>query len=1352
MSLQTRVLENGRWTARTLDIHQILARNREEKMEIQNLSTGPKPPVFGLLTKTIMRSPIIQAIIPARIRHRTKNDVVFVYQDAVVIKEVLGGERIEQDPFSDIFLDNQTVKKDFDSPIQAARIIGLPREPKLSRFPGRFWDGEYMPHPPLETKPEPFHENEIPPQILVLSLASCKLVFLFAYYDIHDAVHFVSDTWPLPGQIPLMEELGVHLAVDPKSRAMAVGAYEKQITIHALKSMDQIQGEVQKPEGLDPARFRPIREEKHIAVDGFILKMEFLHPSKGDEHHVILLLVVSKEQMIRLVRIEWDCRTSLHEIEQKPGQVLPHPDRMPLLLIPLTYGTAFALVCEHHIVVYKDILTGHANGRDCQLEHYEPHEEPGGSKRPPIWTQWARPMRAVERRRPNIDNIYLCREDGVVRYIDFKADSDTMIGSNYDAGFLDANVGSAFATIDLGDESNDLLVAGGEMGDGGMWYFKPRQPLDLVGTFRNWTPLKALVNAPVDQPADDSVENGAAALAETGRLFACCGRGPKRGSVLEVRVGTEAVILGPTVDFEELMEKGIDNMWVLPDRSNSGIYLMVAHPTDTELILLPAANDQDPKVSNDEELDLGVRTIAAGSTAEGFIIQVTQHSINAIAQVDGILPFTSKLSNATITAACFLTIPLKTTVLLTVVQKDDGFYLHHGHFGVQGGQIAFAELGEPILLRSEASTISIQWVDDRIIAFVGTLAGTVQSYTADPGSTLVPYFEYSFGDDLAICDSLAMVTTEESAEVEVTYLLVCGLRNGSIQTLFFNGNGCDEALSLCEALELGTTSIKILADATRSSRAILVCERNIFVLEYAQRPSPTNPAMISRIWLTHPGKLDPRQGPVDCFTQASSRVPHGCSKFGAGSLFYLTGSSLLLADISSSPSVEMVPRRLPLGGTPSRVIYSAFLNKLIVLYTTATINSRSPSGSRRDRPHSRTLKPALAFLDPDAGSPRPGPDTKDSLNVLKATDIKDGERVLGTMEWFPNDGSRKKYHVLVINTIVGQAAGDQATGRLLLFSLSTGEDGDISLDLRKKIDCNAPVWCVACDGDSSLIYACGDELVLHHLYMGTRRRFDAEATIKLHSPATHISVDGNTVHVSTKGSGHHVLHIEDSKLIPVCADASGRYNIHHVCIPEKSLVMTSDHDRKVAGLWQPPQPQLSRTAPLVFEATLPSPITRFCKIARPVWQRKFPKMGSQAIVGSSDDGTLYQLVVLSEPALRLLAFIQNMALRDARICPYPHPLVFEKHIEPSMSKKYNMHVNGDILQRLLERGGASLLEDMLSKGPTEPSPDYGPSDYATAKDRRKRFGELAKDLFDGPAPEIVEHTLGWIRSLLLAAF
>lgn len=504
--------------------------------------------------------------------------------------------------------------------------------------------------------------------------------------------------------------------------------------------------------------------------------------------------------------VEWDCRCSLDDLEQKAGQFLPHPERLPLLLIPLTYGTAFALVCQRHTVVYQNILTGVAYGQSCKLDHYESPEEPGGSMKLPTWTQWARPMRPVDRFDTKMDNIYLCREDGVVRYIDILEYSVPMVSSGCEAGILNANIGTAFAVLDLGDEDHDLLIAAGEMADGGMWYPKPREPLELVATIPNWSPLKKLTNTEsfpsATNPARHGIDGEATTSTQTGRLFACSGRGPRHGAVMEIRVGTAAVKLGPTIDLGELAEKGVRNVWTLPDRSNTGIYLLAAHPTGTELILLPASNDLDPQVQNDiVGLDFEEETIAAGSSAEGFIIQVTQSSINAIAQEDGILPFSSRLSNVAIMAASLLTVPMRTTILLTVVQKKDDLYLHYGHFGLQEGRVAFAELGEPVLLWSEASSVSVHWIDDRLLAFVGTLAGTLQSYTAVPGSSFVLSYEYEFDGPSpgTICDSLAILTPDRSTKGDSEPLLVCGLRNGVIEMLVFDTENSGESSRTCRA-------------------------------------------------------------------------------------------------------------------------------------------------------------------------------------------------------------------------------------------------------------------------------------------------------------------------------------------------------------------------------------------------------------------------------------------------------------------------------------------------------------------------------------------------------------------------
>lgn len=56
---------------------------REQLMAHNNLHDSSsyrpeEPPVFGLMTRTLVQSPVIRQIIPARIRSKDLNDVVFI--------------------------------------------------------------------------------------------------------------------------------------------------------------------------------------------------------------------------------------------------------------------------------------------------------------------------------------------------------------------------------------------------------------------------------------------------------------------------------------------------------------------------------------------------------------------------------------------------------------------------------------------------------------------------------------------------------------------------------------------------------------------------------------------------------------------------------------------------------------------------------------------------------------------------------------------------------------------------------------------------------------------------------------------------------------------------------------------------------------------------------------------------------------------------------------------------------------------------------------------------------------------------------------------------------------------------
>lgn len=204
MSVQTQVLVHGQWTTRTMDIHHILARNREEEPAAPSTKASPEintPPVMGVLTSTISRSPVYNWIIPARIRHKDKNDVVCIGDNFVDIKELMS---------EDGHLRDVATKADFGSTIRAARVFGTARKPAVPGLDAI-----------IKAESEDMDMDlpsgqEVPPQILVVTLESKELVFLFAIDNDQGEVDFLSSHRPLPEQRSYLEQLGKHVAVDPK--------------------------------------------------------------------------------------------------------------------------------------------------------------------------------------------------------------------------------------------------------------------------------------------------------------------------------------------------------------------------------------------------------------------------------------------------------------------------------------------------------------------------------------------------------------------------------------------------------------------------------------------------------------------------------------------------------------------------------------------------------------------------------------------------------------------------------------------------------------------------------------------------------------------------------------------------------------------------------------------------------------------------------------------------------------------------------------------------------------------------------------------------------------------------------
>ena len=546
-------------------------------------------------------------------------------------------------------------------------------------------------------------------------------------------------------------------------------------------------------------------------------------------------------------------------------------------------------------------------------------------------------------------------------------------------------------------------------------------------------------------------------------------------------------------------------------------------------------------------------------------------------------------------------------------------------------------------------------------------------------------------------------------------------------------------LILFEKMTFGHTSVSVLKDKT-TNRVIVHCEKNICTLEYPQNLDEA-PATVLNVWITDPNEPSLQQGKISAISQVvDSWLPGERPGFTVDSFVCIHGDHMETISLGKQPN--MIPRRLQLGGSPIRVLYSMRLDKLIVLHNKFEVfRAARKINGRPNVPGKRALRPKISFLDSDVDPVRGlDPNAMDIDDGMKS-ECRPDEKFLGLTEWFPRVGG-KDYHMLVINTTLTRAR--KPVGRLLFFAIIKDPSNQTpKLAVKRTIDTNEPVYSVATYPDKSLVYCCGNDLYLQTLGVADSARINWQDSVKIamRSPGRHITVKEPYVYVSSSRESLSVYQYDAGQLVYQFGDQSARCGLHHLHLPSQSLILASDISGTVVGLWQPPERRIDNSMTTVFEAVLPASITRLRHVSRPVWSPDGQKLyGSrldqvwnrsgledETILGSSANGTLTQMCILSSSEWRILRFIQNMAERTRVVCPFHPGNPHRRQIEPSAARPHYMHINGDILERVLDQGAERLLNVMLDVEPDLESH----TDFGSKEDRRERFEELAKEVLKG---------------------
>lgn len=1279
----------------------------------------PWPPKMGLLTRTIVQSPVIRYILHVRIRHQRFNDVVFVGDRFVHVKQVKEGGHLH----------HVATKDDFDANIRTAKVFNVS-------------DDESTPEDELLIKQEDPTANCPPPQLVVLTLDTNDLIFI--YLNTVDRVpRFVHQGIPLPSFPRTLWQPGQHLAVDPSSRALAVAASEDQVVIYSAKDKERIKQQLQTAD----ANWCPVSYERVLKVEGVIQHADFLLPPSDDTNHVILLLIVIESGKTKAIRIEWQHSQDIHTAHLYRPQVLGTARSVPGLLIPLRNAN-FLLINGNDGVIWKDILSGAANEQTVLRLQDEPSPlYPGCSPRYPMWASWCRPRRNASAQAQR-DHFYLAREDGkAFLIIASNIPGDRQIRLDCaDAGELHCHIGTAFAS--LGDSHDpDILAAAGDMSSGrvvSIGRFPTKRLLgsmtraesmapNLIELIPNWASVTDMVASNLPQASSRSVRS-------RDGVFVTSGKQPF-GAVSELRKGIEARL---TVYFGLEDLRLVSDVYILPERADGSLLLLLSGPAGTRL--LKAESDFSEHIEEilggeSTAFDLGCPTLLAVSTNTGQLLQVTTGAICLTVSMD------SNFEDTTL-VACDADTRLvdaayePSTGTLAVIDRRQGSPTSFGLF-VLGyriesedhlrDQIKDFRNARKIHLPSEPVSVATASSNGTTVIIVTTLESTLESFTIDrDGSvnTLASHKMPSTGEGSAVADSICIVEgPSDSRGYDSRLLVLCGLRDGWLYatTLATDGQvrfGGSHALNFC------SSTVKLTHLPSDPSTVYAMGGHDTCQITW-KGPSVED-ITVESIWITDKQRPELLQGPV----ASCARLPPAdilAMPELAGLTAMLSGDELLIVKLDDSPST--VPRQISVNGTPNRLLYAEQQRCLVCASLTTDVRTFPSSKPQSPPEERRQIWPTIDFI--------PSRSTASSYTFS----FQPGERVYSLLDWSLKRNDDKVYSFIMVGSTRLSKSGNMR-GKITFLQASFQNWDVVGVKEGRELRLESPVYALALYDELTFVACSGSLVYLYRIDTETMKWEQLCDPFRIASPGVQVTVEERRIYIPTledslvvltcvnndldgeAGDGGHSM-----RFVPVCMAPKAANAISHLSLEipgathpkdSRKLALVSTKHAELIALTSPAlntsvTPQLHSTgATISASARLPASLTRLKEgNVRAPWKSKPPQgVLRDNILGSTSDGRLLSISILDDKLWRKLWWLQRLIERSEQLSPHgwQEPEYSDEGLSATRQRalpiglangvdeiplhtfarpEEDMHVDGDILERVLAADGVNVLKQVI---------------------------------------------------------
>ena len=1065
--------------------------------------------------------------------------------------------------------------------------------------------------------------------------------------------------------------------------------------------------------------------------------MDFLHSPEDEKEKVILALLVANKGEIFLLLYRWDTRMPLHRFKPMrcSGQRLPLEDGFPLMLIPCISSLSFLLVTELGLIIYDQVTASQANTTRYSFKASDITNSDDVAQKKQ-WTQWARPKRHLQYRQMH-DDIFLVREDGLIEtcLIDF-TNRKVKVTTSVTPGRLDICVDSAFCLLagPAHTGGGDIIIAGGDMTDGGLFQARARRPLERIQTLSNGAPFRDLVL--VD--AKNKQTSTAAPPAGASEIFACCGLIEGRGSIAQIHHGLEARI-GWTVEHPDVAS--IEQLWTLEVRSQDSLLLLSTHHSHTSMFTL-GLYEMDLEFADSithPGLDFEQSTLAAAMLMQDLLVQVTPNSVNlcpmlAPAQASRLdVHHLQPLCADVLVAMNFLTIAHRTAEgyglsMCRISQSSDGLYETLG-------------LQRVAKLQSRPLCVGNAKLSNTTVILVGTEQGEIYVFAVDPEAGITLLLRVNVRDLVPGVEGIAVSSTcLLSRGSSKKGVLLCGLRSGYLICVQVTADqGCGElhlVPKLAGAYSLGYTTTSVSPDDYSSTSgtcmsAFALCRSVLKRVTLSELVNEGN-FEVADVCITTRNDTS-RPQPICRVIHRVQRLHSLTGMEASGLLVGVTATDLLFSSLNFQRQAVM--RHFPVPGIPKRIVYSKYLKQLVVGIDGSTSSKDNTRSNNSHVPH-------LYFTTANPSDP----ESSESGRALKVIVGDPGEQIKTMVEYSPTDGS-KHYEMIAIalERETKEPNGvAKYTSKVVCLSLKHIMKGnDAGAKARPVMTFPGKRVAALCPlGKSSLLIGAGNEIISHSLDVETKK-WTTRSRHPLPSQAASIHTQGSFVFVACTRHSLLILHEDGGKLKFYASDSGAKVTNNVLAFGRYKAVVTSISD-KGTDLICFAEDRLSNGYKQLFAANVPLIVERL----RPGATGLPSSPERVSFIGNTSDGTLYQFVTIKPDEWALLHFLQGLWLREKDIPPsvpltVSRPRSDDLDFRPPVPSAVQMHINGDILAGMLEPGNTSLYDLLEARVKLE-------NEVGVKGDMRanlQKLRELAEPLL-GVSDDTIGAVSAWLRKLL----